>query len=78
MSQRVVSNRCNHPRVLLCVDPNDTEIWRCPICTAREPAPWVPPRFGQRRSFRERPCHDSEDDPVFENAVRALEDAFQD
>ncbi|AMV27531.1 hypothetical protein VT84_24230 [Gemmata sp. SH-PL17] len=78
MSQRATSNRCNHPRVLVCVDPNGTEIWRCPVCVTDRVVHWAPPRFDPPATFRERPCHDDEDDPAFENAVRALEDALRD
>ncbi len=73
---RAISNRCDHPRVLICVDPGGVEIWRCPVCEPTGAVPWCPPRF-EMPVLRGVPGgRASEDDPGIENAVRALEDGL--
>lgn len=67
--------RCRHPMILIAVDPNDTEIWRCPQCQPTGMKPWRLPFFDLSKTFRDAKPGDNDDSPWHENAVRELEDA---
>lgn len=63
--------KCRHKKCLICVDPGNVEIWRCPICDVTAVPRWTPPRAGNL--FPGRGLNKDEQSPSFDNAVRIVE-----
>ncbi len=70
----VYGKQCEHEKELICVDPGGVEIWRCRECQVTGEPAWTAPVFDLSKTFRYSFSRSSEDDPGFENMIRALED----
>ncbi len=71
---RIRGRQCDHEKELVCVDPGGVEIRRCRECEETDEVPWQPPRVSILTSHYAGYGED-EDNPGFENAVRAIEDS---
>ncbi len=68
---KATAGNCHHKKRLICVDPGNVEIWRCPKCDVTGLSRWTPPRAGNL--FPGRGLNKDEQSPSFDNAVRILE-----